>query len=133
MGRGRSSDPDGTLRIPDFPGFDIERPWSLSMSENFDEPFADAQQEATVMLSEPIIATYKAYFFDMPLMEAKELLHFVAHRLERQGALLAAFAASRTAAEIIDAQTAFLATALREYGNEAQAIVHRARLALPNP
>jgi hypothetical protein len=103
------------------------------MSETFHEPFADAEEEAAVMLSEPIIATCKAYFIDMPLIVARELSRFFAHRLEKQATLLSALAASKTTSEIVEAQTAFFATAIREYGNEARAIVHSARRALPNP
>ena len=101
------------------------------MSKIFDEPFAEAEEEAAVMLSEPIIATWKAYFFDMPLMVVRELLRFMAHRFEKQAALLSRLAASKTATETIEAQTAFLDTALGDYGNEARAIVHRGRRALP--
>jgi hypothetical protein len=67
----------------------------------------------------------------MPLSVARELLRFIAYRLEKQAALLSTLAASKTISEIIEAQTAFLDTALGDYGNEARVIVHRARRALP--
>jgi hypothetical protein len=88
------------------------------------------EEEAGVMLSKPIVATYKAYLLDLPLTLAKDLLLFLAYRLERQAALLSALSACKTFHEVVEAQVAFLDTALADYAREARALIHHAREAV---
>jgi hypothetical protein len=88
------------------------------------------EEEARVMLSEPIVATYKAYLLDLPLMLAKDVLRFLAHRLEKQADLLSALSVCKTFSEVIEVQGAFLDSALVDYSREARALLRDARRAV---
>jgi hypothetical protein len=101
------------------------------MDEVLHEPLgATVEDGAGVMLSEPIVATYKAYLMDLPLMLAKDVLRFLAHRLEKQAAFLSAFSVCKTFSELIEVQVAFLDNALTDYSREARVLLHNARRAV---
>jgi hypothetical protein len=91
---------------------------------------ADAESEAAVMLSEPITATCKAYFVDLPLTMTNEILHFAARRLEKQAKLASALSGCKTLSEAAEAQSAFFRGAVKDYQKEPETAVHRARDAI---
>jgi hypothetical protein len=96
------------------------------MAEDNDTPLDRAiQNEAAVMLSEPIIAACKAYFVDAPLLVTAGTLRFAAHRFAEQAELLSALTSCRAPSEAVQAQMAFLRSAADDYGKEARTIVHR--------
>jgi hypothetical protein len=89
--------------------------------------YDDARNEAAVMMSEPIFATYKTYLVDLPLTVANEALRFAAHRLQEQAKLAQALTSCKSFAEVGEAQSQFIRAAIGDYRKEAGALVHRAR------
>ena len=87
----------------------------------------DAQNEAAVMMSEPIFAAYKTYLVDLPLTVANETLRFAAHRLQEQAKLALALTSCKSFTEVGEAQAEFFRSAIGDYRKEAGAVVHRAR------
>ncbi|MFI5015381.1 MAG: phasin family protein [Hyphomicrobiales bacterium] len=79
------------------------------------------------MMSEPVLAAYKAYFVDLPLTVTNEALRFAAHRLQEQAKLVSALISSKSLSEAAEAQSAFLRGAIGDYRKEAGTVVHRAR------
>ncbi len=63
----------------------------------------DARDEAAVMMSEPIFATYKTYLVDLPLTVANETLRFAAHRLQEQAKLAMALTSCKSFTEVGEA------------------------------
>jgi len=91
----------------------------------------EAEDEAAVMLSEPIVAACKAYFVDLPLALTAEGLRFASHRFGEQARLLSALTSCKRPSEAMSAQLEFLRAAAHDYGKEARNIAHRARQVLP--
>jgi hypothetical protein len=88
------------------------------------------EEEAAVMFSEPIVAAYKSYLLDLPLTLAEDSLRFLAHRLEKQAALLSELAACETLTELVETQVGFLNAAFEDYGQEARTVVRHTRQAV---
>ncbi len=87
----------------------------------------DARDEAAVMMSEPIFATYKTYLVDLPLTVANETLRFAAHRLQEQAKLAMALTSCKSFTEVGEAQSEFFRSAIGDYRKETGVVVHRAR------
>jgi hypothetical protein len=85
----------------------------------------DLESEAAVMLSEPIIASYRGYFVEAPLVAAAETLRFLSRRLSEQAHLLSALSECKTPSEAMQAQFAFLKRAAHDYGSEARIVMRR--------
>ncbi len=101
------------------------------MVGNDDTPLdEEIENEAAVMLSEPIAATCKAYLVDAPLLVTAEVLRFLSHRFAEQAQFLSALSRCRTPSEAMQTQLAFLESATRDYGKETRTIVHRVSDAL---
>jgi hypothetical protein len=95
------------------------------MSGTLNAPSSAPQNEAAVMMSEPIVAAYKAFFVDLPLTVTNEALRFMAHRLQKQAKFVSELSSCKTLFEATQAQSAFFRSALGDYRKEAGTVVHR--------
>lgn len=84
-------------------------------------------QEDVLKMAAPLQTAWRKACFDLPLAMFSEAMRFAGQRLQAQGEFLASLRTCQTVPEVMEAQSAFVRTAVDEYGVETSKIMDDVR------
>jgi hypothetical protein len=90
-------------------------------------------QEDMLKMAAPLQSAWHNACFDLPLAMLSEAIRFAGQRLQAQGEFLASLKTCRTVPEVLEAQSAFVRTAVDDYGAETSKIMEDVRTSVSKP